>query len=461
MTDCNCSCNVVSYEVCHNGCCSENLCELDCIITNLKAELFEKQQNAKDYCALEAKVVQLQNDLKLLCEQKNCLECELCRVGEEGSKLICNLKMDNDNLKTQLDEKNSMNKKLYGDNNSLFQVLEGKTCDNQNLQDQLCHQENILQRLNTDKLNLEGTILNLSQLRDQHMKDIQNLNLQINILNKNTNDLDNTLRNKNCENLQIVSEFNNEKNLNNDLVNVLKNKECALMQIQQELCMANDTLSRLEKDLSNLNFSNNKNNEEIVCFNDNLVKESTYKNQLINDNSKLNCLINDRNALIQKLTNENNVLKCSNTNVNSDNNCLNAKVEAYKKHILILTDQNEKLSAELEAIISRDSHLLCTLGRDTHLRAVQQENTNNINSSLDFLKAHSQCNGNKCVDFSKSGNFGKSFGMNMNGSGNRSLHNSRINDQQYSGGEEDNYSGGEEMQYSGGEGLGQSSGEEN
>ena len=461
MTDCNCSCNVVSYEVCHNGCCSENLCELDCIITNLKAELFEKQQNAKDYCALEAKVVQLQNDLKLLCEQKNCLECELCRVGEEGSKLICNLKMDNDNLKTQLDEKNSMNKKLYGDNNSLFQVLEGKTCDNQNLQDQLCHQENILQRLNTDKLNLEGTILNLSQLRDQHMKDIQNLNVQINILNKNSNDLDNTLRNKNCENLQIVSEFNNEKNLNNDLVNVLKNKECALMQIQQELCMANDTLSRLEKDLSNLNFSNNKNNEEIVCFNDNLVKESTYKNQLINDNSKLNCLINDRNAIIQKLTNENNVLKCSNTNVNSDNNCLNAKVEAYKKHILILTDQNEKLSAELEAIISRDSHLLCTLGRDMHLRAVQQENSNNINSSLDFLKAHSHCNGNKCVDFSKSGNFGKSFGMNMNGSGNRSLHNSRINDQQYSGGEEDNYSGGEEMQYSGGEGLGQSSGEEN
>ena len=404
MTDCNCSCNVVSYEVCHNGCCSENLCELDCIITNLKAELFEKQQNAKDYCALEAKVVQLQNDLKLLCEQKNCLECELCRVGEEGSKLICNLKMDNDNLKTQLDEKNSMNKKLYGDNNSLFQVLEGKTCDNQNLQDQLCHQENILQRLNNDKLNLEGTILNLSQLRDQHMKDIQNLNVQINILNKNSNDLDNTLRNKNCENLQIVSEFNNEKNLNNDLVNVLKNKECALMQIQQELCMANDTLSRLEKDLSNLNFSNNKNNEEIVCFNDNLVKESTYKNQLINDNSKLNCLINDRNAIIQKLTNENNVLKCSNTNVNSDNNCLNAKVEAYKKHILILTDQNEKLSAELEAIISRDSHLLCTLGRDTHLRAVQQENSNNINSSLDFLKAHSHCNGNKCVDFSKSGN---------------------------------------------------------
>ena len=53
---------------------NENLCELDCIITNLKAELFEKQQNAKDYCALEAKFRQLQNEIHLLSDQKICLE---------------------------------------------------------------------------------------------------------------------------------------------------------------------------------------------------------------------------------------------------------------------------------------------------------------------------------------------------------------------------------------------------
>ena len=212
MSDCNCSNNEITYEVCNNGCCCDNLCDLDYMISNLKSEIFEKQQNIKDYCALEAKVIQLQNDLKMLCDEKNCLEYELCRVGEEGSKLISNLQIENENLKNQLDEKNSINKKLYGDNNSLFQVLEGKNCDNQNLQDQMCHQENILQRLNNDKLNLEGTICNLTQLREQHIKDIQNLNLQINLLNKNSNDLENTLRSKTCENLQIVNEFKNEKN---------------------------------------------------------------------------------------------------------------------------------------------------------------------------------------------------------------------------------------------------------
>ena len=111
MQDCNCKCSTTIYDVCHNGCCNENLCELDCIIANLKSELFERQQNMRDYCALESKFIQLQNDIKLLSDQKNCLECELCEVGNEGNKLICNLKMENENLKNELNEKNTLNKK--------------------------------------------------------------------------------------------------------------------------------------------------------------------------------------------------------------------------------------------------------------------------------------------------------------------------------------------------------------
>ena len=467
MSDCDCNCSCCSYEICHNGCCCscENICELDCIIANLKNELFEKQQNVRDYCSLQAKYVQLQNDLKDLCDEKKCLECQLCVSEDQGNKLICNLKAENVDLKNKLSEKNCVNKKLYGDNNNLFQVLEGKTNDNQNLQDKLCLQENVLQRLNQEKANLQNTVLNLNQLKEKHMKDIQNLNTQICLLNKNSDDLDNSLRNKNCQNIKIINEFNDAKNLNNGLANELKNKECALMQIQKELCLANETLSRLEKDLDNLNLSHNRNKEQIACFNSNYVKENSLNNQLTNDNTKLNNAINDRNVTIQKLNSENNALKCDNTNTNRDNKFLNSKIEAYKKHILTLTNQNEKLSAELEAIISRDSQLLFTLGRDSHLRAVQQENKNVINSSLDCLQAYTQCkNYNGNAGYSPKSN----YGVNVNRSS--SLHNSRIDvgdgsgeEQQYSGGEDGQYSGGEEeMQYSGGEeGYGQSSGDEN
>ena len=390
MKDCNCKCPPLSYNICPNTCCPENLCELDCIIANLKSELFEKMQNAKDYCSLEAKVLKLQNDINALNQEKGILECKICQTGKEGDQMICDLKNKNENLKNQLNEKNVLNKKLYGENNNLFQALEGKTCDNQNLQDQLCHQETIISRLNSDKYNLQNTINNLNQVRDKHMKDIQNLSTEINLLNKNSNDLDCNIRTKQSQNFQVVNEFNSMKCVNTKLFNDLKEKECCLTKKQEELCLLNSDIARLQKELENLNCLNYRTKEDISCTDNSLMKEISLKNNLDKENSKLNCLISDRNSKIQAVTNDNEAIKCANTGNNNDNIYLNKKVEAYKKHILILTSQNEKLSTELENIICRDSQLLDTLGRDTYLRAVQYENKNVINSSLDCLQALSQ-----------------------------------------------------------------------
>lgn len=59
-----------------------------------------------------------------------------------------------------------------------------------------------------------------------------------------------------------------------------------------------------------------------------------------------------------------------------------------KKHILTITEQNTKLSQELENILARDDQLLYQLERAKHLRAIENENKNIINSSLDTLKKH-------------------------------------------------------------------------
>ena len=390
MKECNCNYPSLSYNVCPNLCCHENLCEMDCIIANLKSELFEKTQNAKDYCALEAKVLNLEKEINALNEEKRLLECKICQSSKEGDQMICELKNKNENLKNELNQRNVMNKKLYGENNNLFQVLEGKTCDNQNLQDQMCHQDTILSRLNADKLNLQNTINNLNQVKEKHLKEIQNLNTEITILNKSSNDNDFSLRNKQNQNMQILNEFNSVKCVNTKLFNDLKEKECCLAKKQEELCLLNNNISRLQKELDNLNCLNLRTKEDITCTNSSLLKECALRNNLDKENSRLNCLISDRNTQIQKVTNDNDILKCANTGNNSDNIFLNKKVEAYKKHILILTSQNENLSAELENIINRDSQLLNTLGRDTYLRAVQYENKNVINSSLDCLQNFSQ-----------------------------------------------------------------------
>ena len=291
MKECNCNCPSLSYSVCPNACCHENLCEMDCLIDNLKSELFEKMQKAKDYCLLESKVLKLQKDIDLLNEEKRLLECKIIQSEKEGNQMICDLKNKNDILKNSLDDKSVMNKKLYGENNNLFQALEGKTCNNQNLKDQICHQEEIISRLNADKINLQATITSLSQIREKNLKDIQNLNTEISILNKNSSEKDCSLRLKHSQNVQIVNEFNSIKCLNTKLFNELKDKECCLMKKQEELCLSNDNIARLQKELDNLNCLNQRTKEDISCTNNALLSEISVRNNLDNENSKLNCLI--------------------------------------------------------------------------------------------------------------------------------------------------------------------------
>ena len=81
--------------------------------------------------------------------------------------------------------------------------------------------------------------------------------------------------------------------------------------------------------------------------------------------------------------------------------------------------------------------MLNTLGRDTYLRAVQYENKNVINSSLDCLQAFSQ-NPNKNIELDKNGNVNNieldkngnvndnkykdnNYGINFNEIGNKSV----------------------------------------
>ena len=398
MNICDCSCHIVPYEVCvqENDCCCQDICEnMDDEIAQLKSDLFERQQNEKDYCALESKFRQLQNDLQLLSEEKLRLEYELRKTDSETNKSIPTFQCENLNLRKEIDEKNLLNKKLYNDNNNLFHVLEGKTCDNQCLKSQICQQEDILKKLNQDKCNLQNAISNLNQLKDKHINDIKNLNNQINMFNKQNNDLDNNISNKASINIQIVSEINNEKNINSNLINELRNKETALSQITQELFLANETLKRLDNDVNSLNLMNNKNKDEIACFNNNLLKETAIKNKVLNDNKRLDDIINQREIQIQNLTDDNNMNKVNNNNINGDINLLNNQIDAYKKHILVLTDVNEQLSLELEAILGRDSQLMYTLDRVGHLRNVERENENVINASLDSIKMHMRNNGNR------------------------------------------------------------------
>ena len=254
MNDLNCSnYHSVTYQITNPNCCSPEPDELDLMITNLKSEIFEKQQNGKDYCALENKFHQLQNEIQILSDQKLQLEQELSQSKNSGNKQITNFRTENENIMSELNEKNLLNKKIYGDNNNLYQTLEATSCENKKLREKICNQEDILDRLNQEKCKLENTIFSLNHMNEKQNNDIQNLKNQISLSQKQNNDLMNTLKFKNNENMDVINEFNKEKNVNENLLCELKNREAALNQSEEELCIAHQNLVKLEDNLNNLN----------------------------------------------------------------------------------------------------------------------------------------------------------------------------------------------------------------
>ena len=358
------------------------------ILSQLKVQVFEKDQNRRNYNNLLAKFHKLQDELKKVSCIKEQNEVALGQLEcDQRNKEIIDLKNKNENLFNDLNERIALNKKLYSENNNLFHELESKTAENQDLQDHICEQEDCLRRLSCEKEEIERKIYNLSQIKEKQEKQILDLTTQVNSLSNQNASLDNLLRSKNDQNMILINDLNEERNINKNLLIELRNKETNLVSCQQKLNLANDNIRGLQNGINNVNNMLKRNKEDIASVDNNLLKESAVLSQLISDNNHLNDLVEDRNAHIKNINNENDILKQNNTEANCENVKLNNLIQAYKKHMVLLISQNKKLAAEIQLLLGRDQELRNILERDGHLQDVRYENDQLINSSLESIKS--------------------------------------------------------------------------
>ena len=111
--------------------------EKDILISQLKAHIFEMQQREKDFDNLKEQFCQLQNEYTCLNDNKIRIECELKEKEDCYNKQISDLTCDNDNLKINLNEKNSLCKKLYDDIENLSKNISIKDCEIEDLNNKL------------------------------------------------------------------------------------------------------------------------------------------------------------------------------------------------------------------------------------------------------------------------------------------------------------------------------------
>ena len=321
------------------------------IISKLKVQVFEKDQNKRNYSSLLCKFHQLQDEFGKICEIKKSHEIALQQLeADQRNKDIIDLKNRNENLFNDLNERIAMNKKLYSENNSLFHELELKAGESQDLQDHICEQENVINKLNSCKDDLEQKIFNLNQVREKQEKQILDLTNQINNLN-NANDGQGNLINARLEqNTNLLNEINDEKNMNKNLILELRNTENNISNTQLKLNNANETIRCHQNKANNISNLIGRNKEDISNVNTNLLKETATLNQLISDNTHLNQLVEDRNAQIQNLNQDNELLKQNNVDINCENTKFNNLICAYKKHLVLLISQNKIINNSHEKI---------------------------------------------------------------------------------------------------------------
>ena len=204
--------SIMTYEINKNNYKNpyrDNLIQQD-ILSNLKNELFSKNQNRQNYISLLAKYGKLQEDLEKLIQMRNQQEISLRQQqNDERNILINDLKNKNYDLSNQLNEQITMNTKLYNENNILFKELEKIKSENKDLYEKINKQKDFLHRLSYEKEEIEKKIYNLNQMREKQEMEIMNRSQEINEYNNRNDGHEILLQSRDGENLNIFNKINN------------------------------------------------------------------------------------------------------------------------------------------------------------------------------------------------------------------------------------------------------------
>ena len=361
-------------------------------ISQLKSQIIQLEENDKAYNSLLQKYRQLQNEYQLLNDSKIHLEYELKQKNETTNKILNDLKCQNMDLTNELKEKNIIYQKLTADNANLLQNLQERNKENDNFCRTVASNENIINHITQDKVQFEHDAMILNDTSKKNEENIKNLCQQLDCLKIRNQSQNSELNAKNNEINDNQKSLNEVQCDNANLNNQINLKNSSLNNIQTQLSLANKTIADLNAEI-------NAKRDEYEKGKLNLQNlQISYKNEQENrikaesDNIKLEGILKDREENLNKLNFLNESLKCDRNKLCEDKNKLMNDIEKYKSHVMILTDQTEKLTSELQKIIDEDTGLYnLNNAQIQRLQKIIYENKKLLSDEIAALNALENC----------------------------------------------------------------------
>ena len=347
------------YNSCQEYSSSNNCdpCSKSLKISQLKSQLVQLEEDDKAYNDLLQKYRQLQNEYQLINEAKLHLEYELRQKNETTNKILNDLKAQNMDLTNELNEKENIYKKLYADNTNLFRNLEERKKENENFCKIVEENENMINHITQDKAQCEHDAMLLNETSKKNESDIQNLCNQLENLKLKSRTQNDELTKKNLEMNNNQKCLNEIKNDNANLNNKINLKISSLDTIQKQLTIANQSIVEMQNELNNLEKSHSLGMNQLENIKINFKNEHEKRVQAENDNVRLEGILKDKEDNMNKLSSINGQLKSDRDKLLVTKNKLLDDLDKYKNHIMVLTEQTEKLTDELQRIIDEDSEL--------------------------------------------------------------------------------------------------------
>ena len=336
---------------------------IDSTISNLKSRLFDLEQQEKDHNALAQKLAQLKKEFQILNSTKNRLEQELKQKDDTYNQRICSLRNENENLQLSYNEKLSLNKKLFTENDALEKEIEDRDAELNDLKNKLKDMNNQLGQSLVDKGDLENQVQKLKNIKNSQINYINKLTKENKNLSEIVKDQDNKLQ-KFQDEIAIMTNKSNENDAD------IQNLNIKLRSFMDDISNTQNVLNKNNLDNRDLDDKLRELNcqcENLKCENANLnntiLKEKSLRADKERQNQNLNNIINDHDIQINDLTDKYNTLNAMYSQATNDSKNSQIQNDKLKEHIMVLTQQNQKLLCELENVKDQDLRIKTLLSR--------------------------------------------------------------------------------------------------
>ena len=360
----------------------------DILISQLKAKIFELELQGKDYDTLNERYKLLENEFVILNNSKNNLEYEKRKKDDEFNKIFLELQSENENLQNEFNNKLFNNKNIFSQNNDIGKQIELKDVEISDLMTKLSDLENMLNRNNDDKNNLQKILQGFNDTNGSQNYKISQLVEDNKTLNQICQEQDNNLKVGNQERTNMAMVLESTNNQIQDLNNQIRVQINNINNLQNQINKCENMNMQYQKNIKDYERQANNLRNENDNLKNILFQENPKRNGESQKNNQLKDILLDRETKIDELCRNIEKIKIMQENEKSKNNFLQEENKKLRNHIITLTEQNQSLINEIHKVIEEDEKMEAILNRKKRITSILINNRNSIDQSLNNIEEY-------------------------------------------------------------------------